>query len=51
VLPGVRGTYDRYQYFSGKKHAFDALAGLIARIIDAQDNVVVIHCNPPPITK
>jgi hypothetical protein len=34
VLPGVRGTYDRYEYFPKKKRAFEALATLIERIVN-----------------
>jgi integrase len=40
VLTGVRGTYDRHEYHGEKKHAFEALAAQIARIVDPQDNVV-----------
>jgi integrase len=40
VLTGVRGTYDRHEYYEEKKHAFEALAAQIARIVDPQDNVV-----------
>jgi len=41
VLVGVRGTYDRHGYHAEKKHAFEALAAQIARIVDPQDNVLV----------
>jgi integrase len=40
VLKGVRGTYDRHEYLGEKKHAFEALAAQIARIVDPQDNVL-----------
>ena len=40
VLPGVRGTYDRHEYLAEKRHAFDALAVLIDRIVNPADNVV-----------
>jgi integrase len=40
VLVGVRGTYDRHSFHEEKKHAFEALAAQIARIVDPQDNVV-----------
>jgi integrase len=33
VLPGIRGTYDRHEYLPEKKHAFEALAALIGRIV------------------
>jgi integrase len=40
VIGGVRGTYDRHEYYDEKKHAYDALAGLIGRIADPpKDNV------------
>jgi integrase len=32
VIAGVRGTYDRHEYYDEKKHAYDALAALIERI-------------------
>lgn len=37
VIPGVRGVYDRHEYFDEKAKAFEALASLVERII-----------NPPP---
>jgi integrase len=37
VLPGIRATYDRHKYVEPKRHAFEALAALIERIV-----------NPPP---
>jgi integrase len=43
VMPGVRGTYDRHEYYEEKRHAFEALAGLIERIINPQPNVVVMR--------
>jgi integrase len=43
VLPGVRGIYDRHKYFEEKRHAFEALAGLIERIVEPQDNVRVLR--------
>ena len=43
VLTGVRGTYDRHAYHEEKKHAFEALAAQIARIVDPQDNVVAMR--------
>jgi len=42
VIGGVRGTYDRHEYYEEKRQAFEALAGLIARIVDPQPNVVAI---------
>jgi integrase len=40
VISGVRGTYDRHEYYEEKRRAFDALAAQIDRIINPQDNVV-----------
>jgi integrase len=34
VIGGVRGTYDRYAYLEEKRRAFEALAGLVALILD-----------------
>jgi integrase len=34
VMGGVRGTYDRYAYHKEKAHAFDALAGMVDRIVN-----------------
>jgi len=33
LMPGVRGTYDRYSYYAEKKDAYDKLAELIMRIV------------------
>ena len=34
VIGGVRGTYDRHEYYEEKAHAFEALAAQIDRIIN-----------------
>ena len=34
VIGGVRGTYDRHEYLAEKRHAFEALAALIERIVN-----------------
>jgi integrase len=34
ALGGIRATYDRYAYEAEKRNAFEALAGLVARIVD-----------------
>jgi integrase len=47
VLPGIRGTYDRHEYFNEKRRAFEALAGLIDRIVTPADNVVTMAENRP----
>ncbi len=40
VIGGVRGTYDRHEYYSEKKKAFEALAALVKRIIGRDENVL-----------
>jgi integrase len=40
VIGGVRGIYDRHEYFEEKKRAFEALALQIERIINPKANVV-----------
>ncbi|WP_369723688.1 tyrosine-type recombinase/integrase [Bradyrhizobium sp. LLZ17] len=41
MIAGVRGTYDRYEYLNEKRKAFEALAGLVALILNPPtDNVV-----------
>jgi hypothetical protein len=40
VLPGVRGVYDRHEYHAEKQQAYLALAGLIERIVNPQENVI-----------
>jgi integrase len=39
VIGGVRETYDRHEYFTEKKKAFEALAAQIERILNPTDNV------------
>jgi integrase len=40
TIGGVRGTYDRYAYHAEKKHAFEALAAQVERIVNPPaDNV------------
>jgi integrase len=44
VLPGVRGVYDRHRYVDEMRAGFEALAALIARIVDPpQENVVMLR--------
>jgi integrase len=43
VLGGVRGVYDRHSYFDEKRHAFEALAAYIARVLDPKSNVVLMR--------
>jgi integrase len=40
VIGGVRGVYDRHEYYDEKAIAFEALAAQVQRIIDPQPNVV-----------
>jgi integrase len=40
VIGGVRGVYDRHEYFDEKARAFEALATQVERIINPQDNIV-----------
>jgi integrase len=42
VIGGVRGVYDRHEYFDEKAKAFEALALQVERIISPQQNVVVM---------
>jgi integrase len=42
AIGGVRGVYDRHAYLEEKRQAFEALAGLVQRIVDPQPNVVAI---------
>jgi integrase len=37
AIGGVRGVYDRHAYLEEKKAAFDALAGLIERIVGRRE--------------
>jgi integrase len=47
VMGGIRGTYDRHEFRDEKRRAFEALAGLIERIVDPQPNVVSLpDANP-----
>jgi integrase len=43
VIRGVEGTYDRHAYHDEKKAAFEALAGLIERIVHPVDDVVPLR--------
>jgi integrase len=39
VIGGVRGTYDRHEYYAEKQQAYAALAAQIDRIVNPSDNV------------
>jgi integrase len=40
VISGVRGTYDRHDFYAEKARAFEALAGIVDRVVNPRDNVV-----------
>jgi integrase len=40
VIPGIRGVYDRHEFYQEKKIAFEALASQIERIVNPVPNVV-----------
>jgi integrase len=42
VIGGVRGVYDCWQYVPQIRRAYDALAGLIERIVNPADNVTAL---------
>ena len=42
-MGGIRGTYDRHEYLNEKRHAFEALASLIERILDPKANVTPLR--------
>jgi len=42
IVGGVRGVYDRHQYIEEMRHAFEALANQIERIVHPVENVVAI---------
>jgi integrase len=43
VIGGIRGVYDRHEYYEEKRRAFEALASLVERIVNPQPNVVVMR--------
>jgi len=43
VISGVRGTYDRHEFYDEKKFAFEALAAQIERIVNPQSNVTALR--------
>jgi integrase len=46
VIGGVRGTYDRHEFYAEKKHAYDALAALIQQIANPpKGNVTPLRKN------
>jgi integrase len=43
VMGGIRGVDDRHEYLNEKRHAFEALASLIERILDPKANVTPLR--------
>jgi integrase len=43
AIPGIRGICDRHDFYDEKKRAYEALDGLVARIVDPIDNVTALH--------
>jgi integrase len=47
VKPGIRGVYDRHEFYDEKRDAFEKLAAMVARIINPQDNVIPMRSEIP----
>ena len=47
ALPGIQGVYNVWAYLPEKLQAYDALAGLIERIINPVDNVKALRSGSP----
>jgi integrase len=43
VIGGVRGVYDRHEFYNEKKHAFEALAVQVDRIVDPASNIAILR--------
>ena len=43
VIGGVRGVHDRHEYLEEKRLGFEALAGLVERIVNQQPNIVPLR--------
>lgn len=43
TIGGIRGTYDRHEFYKEKKAAFEALATQVALILDPQSNVIPLR--------
>jgi hypothetical protein len=43
VIPGIRSVYDRHEYHAEKARAYEALAGLIDRIVTGGADVVTLR--------
>jgi hypothetical protein len=42
VLPGVQNIYNKHRYIEEMERGYEALANLVARIVNPQDNVVAL---------
>jgi integrase len=47
VIGGVRGVYDRHEFYEEKKRAIEALAYQIERVVNPQPNVIPMHARLP----
>jgi integrase len=47
IIGGVRGVYDRHEFYEEKKRAYEALAAQIDRIVNPQPNVIPMHARLP----
>jgi integrase len=43
TIGGIRGTYDRHEFYNEKKQAFEALATQITLVLDPQPNVIPLR--------
>jgi integrase len=43
AIGGIRGTYDRHEFYNEKKFAFESLAAQIALIVDPNPNVIPLR--------
>jgi integrase len=43
VIGGVRGVYDRHNFYNEKRQAFEALAAQVERIVDPTSNIVMLR--------
>ena len=43
AIGGIRGVYDRHEFYNEKRHAFEVLAAQIELILDPQQNVIPLR--------
>jgi len=43
VIGGIRGNYDRHEFYDEKKLVFEKLAAVVERIVEPQDNVTALR--------